>query len=592
METQNFAIGQQVEFREKPTDPLQTGTIARVGGATIGVFPAGSAANSITILKTNATILPQDNEPATSADEVTPLLPEERLGEVGAEPESATEAAAPEPTVLKALNLEFNTQVVNFSQLVPNPFNVRKQFTGIHALGESILTNGLEQVFKARHKPGTDLFELFDGNRRQLSIDWLIKINRIAADLQVEIIVEEATDEQMLDKALTTNLFREDFNILELAEGFAKLEEMGRSQGEIGKKYGYSQPAVANIKRLRNLPDEIKKYMVAPTDEEIEAAAIAGTDIDLKPKLSAGHGGVLLQLKNKEDKLLFLERILVAEVSVAQLAREVREFNAEREKLLNPPLAFEPAPSPQLTEISFVEPQTDATLEFLFEGCTYDQKNVLAFIFAKGASTVPAIAAGVDHGEGYVYGLLVQLMDKNILEENPVSETATPDDDDAPEAQDTPSDGASAEPASTDTNPDETPKVNEAATQSPAAPQSTETPKPVETPKATPAPAKTPEPVTSTAAPKPRGAVGTTGKTPEPAQAKAIPPVMFSAVVPGEDKAWVDAKGLKMAPMLTTVRRLYGLIEANESLAKIFELGGIGDVMDFFDTAYPPSPKA
>ena len=89
-------------------------------------------------------------------------------------------------------------------------------------------------------------------------------------------VVRDQAEAERLQAALIENMVREDLNPVEEARACAALvEELGLTKEELARRVGRSRPAVSNLIRLLELPDE--------TLELLEAG-----------ELSEGHGRALL----------------------------------------------------------------------------------------------------------------------------------------------------------------------------------------------------------------------------------------------------------------------------------------------------------
>src|SRR5262249_61456896 len=79
---------------------------------------------------------------------------------------------------------------------------------------------------------------------------------------EIPVIVRELTDREALELALVENLQRQDLTPLEEAEGYRRLvEEFGNSQDELARRVGKSRSQIANMLRLLDLPDAVRKLV-------------------------------------------------------------------------------------------------------------------------------------------------------------------------------------------------------------------------------------------------------------------------------------------------------------------------------------------
>jgi ParB family transcriptional regulator, chromosome partitioning protein len=152
----------------------------------------------------------------------------------------------------------------------PNPDQPRTNFEpeALAALAASIESSGVVQPLLLR--PLADgSYELIAGERR-----W--RAAQQAGLEKVPAVVRDQAEAERLQAALIENMVREDLNPVEEARACAALvDELGLTKEELARRVGRSRPAVSNLIRLLELPDE--------TIELLESR-----------QLSEGHGRALL----------------------------------------------------------------------------------------------------------------------------------------------------------------------------------------------------------------------------------------------------------------------------------------------------------
>lgn len=180
---------------------------------------------------------------------------------------------------------------VPHERVVPSPLQPRATFIDapLDELVESIRQHGVIQPLIVR--PVNGKLELIAGERR-----W-----RASGKLglpTVPVIEREASDRDVLEMALIENLQREDLNPMEEAGGYVRLaREFSMKQDEIAARVGKSRASVANAMRLLDLHPDVQ-LMVA------------------RAQVSVGHAKAVLALKDKEEQLLAVERILKQRLTV------------------------------------------------------------------------------------------------------------------------------------------------------------------------------------------------------------------------------------------------------------------------------------
>jgi ParB family chromosome partitioning protein len=142
------------------------------------------------------------------------------------------------------------------SEIHPNPLQPRTNFEPVRLeeLAQSIRVNGIIQPLVVR-KAG-DGYELVAGERR-----W--RAAKIAGMQTVPAIIQDFSQERLLELALIENIQREDLNPIEAAHAFDRLaREMGLSHEEIGRRTGKDRSTIANSIRLLKLPPEVQQFVV------------------------------------------------------------------------------------------------------------------------------------------------------------------------------------------------------------------------------------------------------------------------------------------------------------------------------------------
>jgi ParB family chromosome partitioning protein len=133
----------------------------------------------------------------------------------------------------------------------PNPSQPRTRFDpeALEGLASSIAASGVVQPLLVRPLPGGS-YELIAGERR-----W--RAAQQAGLDRVPAVIRDSGEAERLQTALIENMVREDLNPVEEARACAALvEDLGLSKEELARRVGRSRPAVSNLIRLLDLPDE------------------------------------------------------------------------------------------------------------------------------------------------------------------------------------------------------------------------------------------------------------------------------------------------------------------------------------------------
>lgn len=195
---------------------------------------------------------------------------------------------------------------ISIDQIVPNPFQPRKNFTGddIDELARSVKMNGIIEPLIVRRKEG--LFQLISGERR-----W--RAAQKAGLRNVPVVVREASDKECLELALVENLQRKDLNPIDEAEGYQSLmEKFELTQEQVAEKVGKDRATIANKLRLLKLPEKIK--------ESVRIGV-----------LTEGHARALLSAESTSKMLNAYERVLKNKLSVRETELLIREMKSDRD---------------------------------------------------------------------------------------------------------------------------------------------------------------------------------------------------------------------------------------------------------------------
>jgi ParB family chromosome partitioning protein len=171
----------------------------------------------------------------------------------------------------------------------PNPKQPRTKFDpeALAGLASSIETSGVVQPLLVR--PLHDgSYELIAGERR-----W--RAAQQAGLEKVPAIVRDSEQAERLQVALIENMVREDLNPVEEARACAALvEDLGLSKEDLARRVGRSRPAVSNLIRLLDLPDEALELLESgELSEGHGRALLAAPDNDVRRRLArdAAKGG-------------------------------------------------------------------------------------------------------------------------------------------------------------------------------------------------------------------------------------------------------------------------------------------------------------
>ena len=171
----------------------------------------------------------------------------------------------------------------------PNPSQPRTNFEpdALAALAASIEASGVVQPLLVRPLPDGS-YELVAGERR-----W--RAAQQAGIAKVPAVVRDQAEAERLQAALIENMVREDLNPVEEARACdALVRDLGLTKEELARRVGRSRPAVSNLIRLLELPDETLALLESGDLSEGHGKALLGANgNDVRRRLSrdAARGG-------------------------------------------------------------------------------------------------------------------------------------------------------------------------------------------------------------------------------------------------------------------------------------------------------------
>jgi len=196
---------------------------------------------------------------------------------------------------------------IPIGQIGRNPFQPRREFNSeeLRELQESLSSSGLLQPITVRRRSGKDGFELIAGERRlraAVKLGWK----------EIPAIIKDIDDKAILTLALVENLQRTDLNPIEEGEGYHRLSnEFGLTQQQIAETVGKDRTTIANMLRLLQLPEAVRKLL---QDGE----------------LTMGHAKVLLGLEDPAMITTLAREIVKEGLTVREVERRLREFAGPR----------------------------------------------------------------------------------------------------------------------------------------------------------------------------------------------------------------------------------------------------------------------
>lgn len=185
---------------------------------------------------------------------------------------------------------------ISILEIDRNPDQPRRVFDeeALQSLADSIREAGILQPLLVVEEEGR--YRIVAGERR-------FRAARLAGLSTVPCIVRTFSQQEQMEAALIENIQREDLNAIEEAKAIRQLmENCGYTQEQAAGRLGKSRPAVANLLRLLNLPEEVQKMVV-------------------DGQLSAGHARVLAGVSGENMQLALAEKVIREGLSVRALEK-------------------------------------------------------------------------------------------------------------------------------------------------------------------------------------------------------------------------------------------------------------------------------
>jgi ParB family transcriptional regulator, chromosome partitioning protein len=187
-------------------------------------------------------------------------------------------------------------QTVPIANIDANPLQPRRTFDSakLAELAQSIRTNGIIQPLVVRKV--ANRLQLVAGERR-------LRAAKLAGLESVPVLIQEISDEHLLEITLIENIQREDLNPIETAIAFERLSTtLNLSPEEIGRRTGKDRSTISNSVRLLQLPQDIQSIVA-------------------EGKLTAGHARCLLKLPDSDMQREVAAKAVEQDWSVRQLER-------------------------------------------------------------------------------------------------------------------------------------------------------------------------------------------------------------------------------------------------------------------------------
>lgn len=193
-----------------------------------------------------------------------------------------------------------SVESIHTERIVPNRYQPRQVFdpSKLKELAESIDEHGLLQPIVVRPIE-EHMYEIIAGERRFRALQSLQKSH-------ADVIIRDMSDEETAVVALIENIQRENLSVVEEAEAYKKLLEIGNTtQSELAKSLGKSQSFIANKLRLLKLAPKVIVRL-------------------REGKITERHARAVLPLSNEVQEQL-IEQVIQQKLNVKQTEARVKQ---------------------------------------------------------------------------------------------------------------------------------------------------------------------------------------------------------------------------------------------------------------------------
>ena len=221
---------------------------------------------------------------------------------------------------------------VPIERIRPSSVQPRSRFNqaNIEELAQSIRETGILQPLIVRPEKD-DQYQLIAGERR-----W-----RAAGLAQLEtlpVVVRDVTDEEAVVFALVENIQREDLNVVDQADAYARLnDEFGLTHDEIGRMLGKARASITNALRLRELIPEVLQALRDGDIEMGHARAIIALNAEDQARVTNAVIQRHMSVRNTE---LLIQRLKKRTISRREVSPDTIRIERELSDKIGAPLSI------------------------------------------------------------------------------------------------------------------------------------------------------------------------------------------------------------------------------------------------------------
>lgn len=204
--------------------------------------------------------------------------------------------------------------------LVPHPDNPRKDIGDVSELKASIEVSGILQNLTVVPAEMPGMYKVIIGHRR-------LAAAKAAGLEEVPCAVVEMSEEDQLATMLVENMQRSDLTVLEEADGFQMMLDLGKTVAELSKMSGVSETKIRNRVKMTRLDRAGAKEALDRGATLYELAEVEQLQEEDREKVLKAAGtpdfkNALLKAKKERNKKEAIEK---ARIGIAQWAEEIVE---------------------------------------------------------------------------------------------------------------------------------------------------------------------------------------------------------------------------------------------------------------------------
>ena len=245
--------------------------------------------------------------------------------------------------------MENQIAYLEVAHIFPHPQNPRKDLGDLTELADSIKANGIMQNLTVVRKP----WSVHDDK----PVDYTVVIGhrrfaaaKLAGFNEVPCVIVEMADRQQLATMMLENMQRSDLTIIEQAEGFQMMMELGETLQDIARQTGFSESTVRRRVKLLELdPEKLREAASrgATLMDFAELDKIADPERKNKVLESIGTANFRYELKRalddaaaEEHRAALIEQVeafaTAIDKSAADNLRRVRWFSSRTPEIAKP----------------------------------------------------------------------------------------------------------------------------------------------------------------------------------------------------------------------------------------------------------------